>query len=128
MEESAGAVKHECQPGWIFVFGSNMAGRHGKGAALVARERYGAVPGVGIGRRGDSWAIPTKGNDLQPLPVGHIRSYVKNFIYYAKEHPELNFFLTRVGCGLAGYTDHQIAPLFKDAPLNVHMPPGWRTI
>lgn len=110
----------------IFVFGSNLAGRHGKGAALDARREYGAVYGVGVGRTGDAYAIPTKGHSLQTLPLYVIAGYVKDFILYATDHPELEFFVTRVGCGLAGYSDDQIAPLFAGAPPNCELPKAWR--
>ena len=110
----------------IFVFGSNLAGRHGKGAALAARLHHGAVYGVGIGRTGQSYAIPTKGHHLQVLALYVIAGYVRDFILYAEDHPELEFEVTRIGCGLAGYSDSQIAPLFAGAPTNCHLPKGWR--
>lgn len=110
----------------IFVFGSNLAGRHGKGAALAARLEYGAVPGVGMGRTGNAYAIPTKDWHLQPLPLTAIAIHVARFIDYAKEHPELVFEVTRIGCGLAGYADDQMAPLFREAPENCELPPRWR--
>lgn len=110
----------------IFVFGSNLAGRHGKGAALFARNHYGAVYGVGVGRTGDSYAIPTKDESLRTLPPVVISEYVRQFIAYAVEHQSLEFEVTRVGCGLAGYRDEEIAPMFAGAPPNCHLPDGWR--
>jgi hypothetical protein len=110
----------------IFVFGSNLAGRHGKGAALEARTKYGAEYGVGEGRTGYAYAIPTKDATLRPRPLGNIELAVEKFIAYAHEHAELEFLVTRVGCGLAGYVDAEIAPLFKDAPANCELPAGWR--
>lgn len=110
----------------IFVFGSNLAGRHGKGAALSALKEHGAVYGRGFGLQGRSFAIPTKGAELAPLPLERIRSYVELFVCFAKEHPELTFNVTRIGCGLAGYTDALIAPMFWDAPTNCRLPYGWR--
>jgi hypothetical protein len=110
----------------IFVFGSNLAGRHGAGAALYARQHHGAVIGQGTGRQGNSYAIPTKDRNLQPLPLEHIQLYVDDFIWYATAHDYEEFYVTRVGCGLAGYTDEQIAPMFKDAPANCTLPEGWR--
>ena len=110
----------------IFVFGSNLAGRHGKGAALFARTHHGAIYGQGYGRQGDSFAIPTKGDHLQVLELRHIQGYVDRFLKYARGHPELTFNVTRIGCGLAGYTDAQIAPMFKDAPSNCNLPEEWR--
>lgn len=109
----------------VFVFGSNLAGRHGKGAALAARKQYGAVYGIGRGRTGDAYAIPTKSGSLSVLPLTDITRYVDEFLAYAGEHPELDFEVTRVGCGLAGYTDAQIGPLFATAPANCHLPAEW---
>ena len=110
----------------IFVFGSNLAGRHGKGAALTARLYHGAIYGQGNGKQGNSYAIPTKDIYLRSLPLDTIQFYVEIFINYAKQHPELTFFVTRIGCGLAGYTDTQIAPMFKNAPSNCELPLTWR--
>lgn len=110
----------------IFVFGSNLAGRHGKGAALTALRKYGAEYGNGFGRQGDSWAIPTKDEHLHTLPLSRIQAYVEAFIRYATWEPQLEFQVTRIGCGLAGYTDADIAPMFKNAPANCHLPEGWR--
>lgn len=112
----------------IFVFGSNLAGRHGKGAALAARQIHGAVYGVGVGRTGNAYAIPTKAADLSVLPLEAIAGYVRDFVAYAQENPDLTFEVTRVGCGLAGYADTQIAPLFRDAPPNCNLPFAWRAI
>lgn len=111
----------------IFVFGSNLAGRHGKGAALFAQQNHGAIYGQGIGIQGSSYAIPTKGHRMQVLELKLIQSYVRQFVGYAKNNPALTFNVTRIGCGLAGYTDDQISPMFKDAPINCNLPQGWRT-
>ena len=110
----------------IFVFGSNLAGRHGKGAALFAAKHHGAVYGQGVGLQGRSYAIPTKDRQIQTLPLTAIHQYVTEFLAFAQRHPQLTFNVTRIGCGLAGYTDHQIAPMFKDAPTNCNLPEGWR--
>lgn len=110
----------------VFVFGSNLAGRHGKGAALEARLKHGAVYGQGNGLWGQSYAIPTKDWYLRSLPLDTIQFYVDTFIRIATERPELTFNVTRIGCGLAGYTDAQIAPMFKGAPINCNLPEGWR--
>lgn len=109
----------------IFVFGSNLAGRHGKGAALHARNFYNAEYGVGIGRTGNAYAIPTKDRQIKTLPLTQIANYVAEFLNYAHAHPELNFQVTRIGCGLAGYQDHQISPMFKNAPVNCYLPDNW---
>jgi len=112
----------------IFVFGSNLAGRHGKGAALEARRDHGAVYGVGHGPTGRAYAIPTKDKLLRILPLDQIAFYVASFLTYARDHPGLTFNVTRVGCGLAGYGDTDMAPLFADATENVKLPDDWREI
>lgn len=114
--------------GEIFVFGSNLAGRHGKGAALVAVKRFGAHYGKGEGLMGQSYGIPTKSEDLKVLPLSRIKIYVHNFKQFARRNPDMKFFITRVGCGLAGYNDHQIAFMFKGSPTNCSFPESWRTI
>lgn len=116
----------------IFVFGSNLAGRHGKGAALHARQHYGAKNGQGEGRHGNSYAIPTKRTPWETLPLDVISGHVATFKRYAwlrqKMHLEEQFLLTPIGCGLAGYTPEQIAPMFADAPSNVVIPPEFLAI
>lgn len=107
----------------IFVFGSNLAGRHGKGAALHARLKCGARYGVGVGLTGHAYAIPTKDERLRTLPLDAIKGHVDYFLSFARHvRPELSFQLTPIGCGLAGYTPEQIAPMFRDAPPNVILP------
>lgn len=110
----------------IFVFGSNLAGRHGKGAALFARQHHGAIYGQGIGLQGNSYGIPTKDQAMFSLSLFSINEYVRVFIKFAEVHPELTFQVTRIGCGLAGYTDSQISPMFRGAPINCILPEGWR--
>jgi len=111
------------EPNEIFVFGSNLAGFHGGGAARIAYEHFGAEWGVGVGPTGKCYAIPTMQGG-----VDTIRPYVDEFIRYAEQHPELTFLVTRIGCGIAGFTDEQIAPLFASAHSlpNVTLPEGWR--
>lgn len=109
----------------IFVFGSNTAGRHGLGAALFAREHHGAIYGQGAGLQGNSYAIPTKNHDLKTLPLEVVQRYVSVFLEFARQHPELEFNVTRVGCGLAGYKDKDVGPLFRGAPENCILPEGW---
>lgn len=109
----------------IFVFGSNLAGRHGKGAALYAKRHRGAIYGQGVGLQNNSYAIPTKNGKLETLPLPEIKKYVDSFIAFANSHPELEFQITRIGCGLAGYQDGDIAPMFKDIPSNCHVPYEW---
>ena len=110
----------------VFVFGSNLAGRHGRGAALDAKLKHGAVYGVGEGLSGQSYAIPTKDERLRTRPLPAIRESVERFMKFAADHPEMTFQVTRVGCGLAGYRDEDIAPMFAGAPGNCLLPEGWR--
>lgn len=100
----------DLQENEVFVFGSNLAGMHGGGAARVARLRFGAVMGKGVGMQGRSYAIPTMQGGTET-----IRPYVNDFIAYAKEHPELTFLVTPIGCGIAGFEPEDIAPLFEKA-------------
>ena len=94
----------------VFVFGSNLAGQHGGGAARIAYETFGAEWGVGVGLTGQSYAIPTMQGGVET-----IKPYVDDFIAFAKAHQELFFYVTRIGCGIAGFRDRDIAPLFADA-------------
>lgn len=110
----------------IFVFGSNLAGRHGKGAALYARQHHGAIYGQGEGMQGRSYAIPTKGHRLEVLPLASISGHVRTFLDYARAHPELTFRVAAIGCGLAGYKPAQIAPLFAGCSDNVELPDVFR--
>jgi len=112
----------------IFVFGSNLAGRHGMGAARHALRSHGATYGVGEGIQGESYAIPTKDHALKPLPLDEIKKYVDIFKEFARDHQEYRFSVTRVGCGLAGYTDEQIAPMFVGCPSNCDLPDEWVAI
>ncbi len=100
----------ELRPGEVFVFGSNLAGFHGGGAARIAHARFGAVWGVGVGPTGNSYAIPTMQGGVET-----IHPYVDQFIDYAANHPEQHFLVTPIGCGIAGFTPAQIAPLFASA-------------
>jgi hypothetical protein len=109
----------------IFVFGSNRAGRHGLGAAKDAVKHYGAIYGCGEGLQGSSYAIPTKNEKLVALRLDEIRSHIERFIEFAEENAGMTFRVTRVGCGLAGYKDDDIAPMFADAPANCLFPPEW---
>ncbi len=94
----------------IFVFGSNLDGLHGGGAARIAYDKFGAIWGQGVGLQGQSYGIPTMHGG-----VNDIKPYVDEFIDFAKSHPELKFLVTRIGCGIAGFTDKEMAPLFKGA-------------
>ena len=106
----------------IFVFGSNLAGMHDGGAARTAYNKFGAVWGQGVGLQGQCYAIPTMHGG-----VDKIRPYVDEFLDFARQHTELTFLVTRVGCGIAGFTDEEMAPLFKAALNleNVVLPRQW---
>ena len=99
----------ELNDGEIFVFGSNLAGMHGGGAARVAHRKFGAEWGVGIGLTGQTYAIPTMQGGVET-----IAPYVDEFIEFASNHKELKFYVTRIGCGIAGFRDEEIAPLFRN--------------
>jgi hypothetical protein len=109
----------------IFVFGSNLEGMHGGGAARIAHQKFGAEWGVGVGPTGKCYAIPTMHGGIDT-----IKPYVDDFITYAKEHTNQHFYVTRIGCGIAGFTDEQMAPLFKDLQEldNVSIPKQWEEI
>lgn len=100
----------ELKPNEIFVFGSNLAGAHGGGAARLAYNRFGAIWGQGVGLQGQSYAIPTMQGGVET-----IKPYVDEFIRFAKQHPEQKFLVTKIGCGIAGFTVEEIAPLFYHA-------------
>lgn len=99
----------------IFVFGSNTAGIHGASAAKHAVLNYHAVYGIGKGIQGGSYAIPTKDSKIKTLPLTDIKKHVYDFLQYIDDHPNIYFFVTAVGTGLAGYKDSEIAPMFKGA-------------
>lgn len=117
--------------GEIFVFGSNLAGRHGAGAALTAKMHFGAEQGVGEGHTGRTYALPTCGEKIKTLSLEEIQFHVNRFEIYAQQHPELTFLVTEVACGLAGHKVEDIAPLFvKSAYIrNVKLPErSWKVI
>jgi hypothetical protein len=109
----------------IFVFGSNLEGRHGKGAAKFAADWHGAVPSQGSGPMGTSYALPTKRTPYDALRLDEIARHVEVFLDYARRTPEQQFMVSRIGCSNAGYADAQIAPLFADAPENCHLSGRW---
>jgi hypothetical protein len=106
----------------ILVFGSNLEGRHGKGAALEAVKNHGAIYGQAYGLQGRSFAIPTKATPYQSLTLHQIRENVDAFLDFAKQNPEMLFNVTPIGCGLAGYSFKQIAPMFIGHTDNVRLP------
>lgn len=112
----------------VFVFGSNLAGRHGAGAAKFAVENRGAIYGQGIGYQGNSYGIPTKDQNIETLPLDTIESYVDVFLSFAKNHPEMTFQLTPIGCGLAGYKPTDIAHMFSSASGNVLLPDEFKEV
>lgn len=113
------------KPNEIFVFGSNLDGMHGGGAARVAYNNFGAIWGQGVGLQGQSYGIPTMHGGIDD-----IKPYVDEFINFAKSHTELKFLVTRIGCGIAGFTDKEMAPLFKDAIEieNIYLPKSFYNI
>ena len=113
MKTHNGFIK-ELQRNQIFVFGSNLSGIHGAGAAKTAR-KWGAKMGVGEGQMGNTYGLPTVGEKLRhTLSLTKIEKHAEKFLKYAEENPELEFLLTEVGCGLAGHTVEEVAPLFMD--------------
>lgn len=110
----------------VFVFGSNLAGVHGAGAARYAVRYKGALYGNGVGRTGNSYAIPTKNKQIRTLTIGSIRQWIEEFLEYAEMHPNELFQVTQIGCGLAGYQPDEIAPWFKDASDNCYFDEAWK--
>lgn len=108
----------------VFVFGSNLSGKHGRGAAKTALHKFGAKWGQAAGLQGRSYGIPTKGRNMDVLNLDEINHHVEKFIKTAKANPQLTFLVTEIGCGLARFSPKQIAPLFekaKEIP-NIHLP------
>lgn len=126
--EAGNLSKEQAMSERVFVFGSNEAGRHGKGAALVAYKKHKARYGMSYGHVGDSFAIPTKDQELKPLSLERINQYIQGFLAYAAGHPELTFQVARIGCGLAGFTNQEIAPMFLMASWNCHFDDAWAPI
>lgn len=113
---------NELRANEVFVFGSNLAGRHGGGAARIAVEKFGAIWGQGVGKQGQCYAIPTMQGGVET-----IKPYVDEFVEYAQKHTDEKFLVTRIGCGIAGFSDEEIAPLFSEATKisNIYLPSGW---
>ncbi len=109
-------------PRRIFVFGSNLHGQHWGGSAHYAMMHHGALLGVSVGLCGDSYAIPTLDGRLDKLPLHVIKQYVDQFLYFASLHPTWTFDVVAIGCGIAGFSPEEIAPMFKDRTLNVNLP------
>lgn len=113
--------------GLIFVFGSNLAGRHGKGAAKYAIDNCGAIYGQGEGLQGSSYAVPTKDENLMPITLQGIDMYLARFIFFARDNPDMKFELTPIGCGLAGNSKRDIWSILKhySLPSNVYLSSTW---
>ena len=113
--------------GEIFVFGSNLSGWHGAGAAKAARDHFRAKIGIGVGFTGQCYAIPTKNYKVETMKYHEIIPFVEQFVHVTNSQQDMEFYITRVGCGLAGFKDESIAPLFKNCnPENCSMPEPWR--
>lgn len=110
----------------IFVFGSNLAGTHAGGAAKIALNYFGAVKGSGRGWSGQSYAIPTMNEHLQQMPLSQIQHYIDDFKIYTRNHLNTTYFITSIGCGVAGYKVAEIAPMFKGISKNVIFPISFR--
>lgn len=117
----------ELAPNEIFVFGSNLAGRHGGGAARTAKESFGAVEGVGEGLTGQCYAFPTLDEAMKQLDHVELWDSKRAFMRCARAHPGMKFLLTKVGCGIAGYPESLMIELFRLVPGNVVKPEGWET-
>lgn len=111
----------------IFVFGSNLAGKHSAGAAFQAKKHFGAEIGVGEGLRGQSYAFPTLGRDFEKLSVGHLETSRRILYNTCEANPTMRFLLTKVGCGIAGYEEAEMKALFVEAPANLILPDDWKS-
>jgi len=109
----------------IFVFGSNLRGIHSAGAALTALQQHGAKYGIGEGRTGNSYALPTMDHSLYPLSLTRIAFYINRFKDYARNNPAETFMVTRIGCGYCGKTNEEIALLFRNSPDNCEFDIKW---
>jgi hypothetical protein len=116
---------YDPKTGQIFVFGSNEAGIHGAGAAAFAYHKLGAKLHQGVGLSGQTYAIPTKDFNIKTLPLVEIAYYIKAFLEFASKNTNKTFFVTKIGCGLAGYKDDDIAPMFEASPSNCLLPIDW---
>ena len=106
----------------VFVFGSNLAGKHNGGGARIALEKFGAIYGQAVGNQGQSYAIPTLGYNFEKISLTDIRYYIDLFFNYAYNHPQFEFLVTKIGCGIAGYDVSEIAPLLLNPFKNIILP------
>lgn len=109
----------------VYVFGSDLGGRHTHGTALVALREHGAVYGAAVGLQGRSYALPVRDEQGEKLPLTMIKRYVEAFLRFAGNHRELTFHVTRIGCERGAYSEREIAPLFAQAPPNCQLPRKW---
>lgn len=116
----------ELQPNQIFVFGSNIAGNHAGGAARQAHEQFGAEMGIGEGLTGQSYAFPTLDENFQQVSNTVLKAARLNLYKTAEANPDKEFLLTKVGCGIAGYSEERMKKLFANAPNNITKPKGWK--
>jgi hypothetical protein len=114
------------KPNEVFVFGSNLRGAHAGGAARLAKERFGAQEGVGEGLTGQSYAFPTLTASFEKVSHAALQKSRDRLYETARKHPEKTFLLTKVGCGIAGFSEDEIRPLFADPPPNIVLPEDWR--
>lgn len=120
-------INETAPEGMVFVFGSNLAGTHGAGAAYEAKRRgFPIYLGSGFDNQSGCYAIPTKDQEIQTLGIEVIEVYVNQFMEYAESNGDLRFQVTRIGCGLAGLSDSEVAPLFNEAPPNCYFDIAWR--
>ena len=106
----------------VFVFGSNLAGKHNGGGARIALEKFGAIYGQAVGNQGQSYAIPTLGYNFEKISLTDIRYYIDLFFNYAYNHSQFEFLVTKIGCGIAGYDVSEIAPLLLNPFKNIILP------
>ena len=125
MSEKGLVVRHPA--GMIFVFGSNLAGRHGKGAALFAKLNYGAEQGVGEGLTGSAYTIPTKDRNLRTRTLPEVATSIDKYLKFAIDNPDKFFLTTPIGTGLAGFTKKEIANIFqtRELPSNIVFSKEW---
>lgn len=109
----------------VFVFGSNLAGSHGGGAALQAKQ-WGAIDGKGEGLAGQTYAFPTLGKELEQLDHEHLTISRDNLYKHCETNPNKEFLLTKVGCGIAGYPEEYMKSLFTNPPKNLVLPDDWK--
>lgn len=112
-------------PNEVFVFGSNLPGMHMGGAAFLAKQKFGAVDGIGEGLIGQSYAFPTLNNQLHKRELPDMEYSTLMLNYTAAALPAVRFYLTKVGCGIAGFTEYEMSALFANSPPNIIKPSGW---